>query len=1010
MLETPLLEVIQSNIFAKYHLPLIKQKTPDKNKYWDFLTPQQSYGVLSACRRAALINILFNILEETQPDAANLITPEDLFYLQIVALFAHSIWENKLNDEGILAIKVNCQNFLKSIGVTHALAHQFAQLLDPTEVTSQNTKQNWLKIILNSADSLNNMRKANLMYSIHKIPLVVELKKIDKQNLIEELAKEVLDMLVLQHDIGVNGVQVMDEKYDLIYERRGIHPKSKVKLHYEYSNNCYGDVIKDIKKFPMLSQYYKNDTLPLRKVNLLEDIRVKQRDEIRHSAPTIRINNDFLFKSLRGDNANYFLQFIDGVISPFIHHPLRFKSKKIYTVDGKGVHLRSEKTPIYSKEQKKLYSKKQSTTYGMPDLQPNPFNFSEEKVKTVGVIFFDIMKNALLADHLLTRDVGSSVRPNDFNFLPEAEQYFKQRVNKVLFAKDNIEAFKNALRNEKKYKYHNEVFAHLRFTADDSCQVFINVDTLEARLLAQLYARMIYARLRNVNECLPDYDVKICYYMPTSSLHLKQYTQQEQLLDIAEAEEILQNDEYLLEKIIENNFELLFFLPAEFLIKYLNKNIGGHTLIIQILSQGYLHILDFFIELKLLDAPILEKLIVMHVQELHDTKTLIQIAYFAIKKDRPFIFQQVLETLSKQPDYENYINEAVNVSGAKVNLLQLAFSIQKENYIHALLNLKSININQVDSDGNTILHDAVLTGDEYYVRLALDLGVDSNAANSKGFTGLHYAVAFGHCNIVRLLLSQSTFTQFNAEVEVSNGIYNQKLSLLELAAVQDQVEVLKILHQDGRFDFSKEYGFKRTLLSVAEDNPLTLAYLLTLPEIDFKKKDVKNYSGGKNALHKAAANGFVDVVKMLLEKGMPINDTSCDRKETALHFAIGPEKNDDVSIEDRIEIIRLLFTAGIDKNAVNSSGESALGLAVTKDCAPLIKYLVENGCKVKGIKISLLEAALERHNHAIPKLIKYEIQAKAKLFGRFFKHEHKEKQEITTAPSESLDSKTTLNN
>ncbi|WP_419420179.1 ankyrin repeat domain-containing protein [Legionella sp. D16C41] len=1008
MIETPLLEVIQSNIFAKYHLPLIKQKTLDKNKYWNFLTPQQSYGVLSACRRAALINILFNILKETQPDAANLITPEDLFYLQIIALFAHSIWENNLNDEGLLAIKVNCQNFLKSIGVNHTLAHQFAQLLDPNELSSQSPKQNWLKIIFNSADSLNNMRKANSMFSINKIPLFAELKKINKEKLIEGLAKEVLDMMVLQQDIGINGVQIMDEKYDLIYEKRSPHPKSKVKVHYEYSNHCYEDVIKDIKKFSMLSQYYKNDTLPSRKVNVLEDIKIKQRDEIRHAAHTITINNDFLFKSLRGDNANYFLQFIDGVISPFIHHPLRFKSKKIYTVDGKGVHLRSEKIPTYNKEQKKLYSKKQSTTYGMPDLQPNPFNFSEEKVKTVGVIFFD-MKNALLADHLLTRDAGSAVRPNDFNFLPQAEQYFKRRVNKVLFAKDNIEAFKTALRNEKDYKYHNEVFAHLRFTADDSCQVFINVDTLEARLLAQIYARMIYARLSNVNECPPDYEVKICYYMPTSALHLKQYTKQEQMLDIAEAEEILQNDDYLLEKILENNFELLFFLPPEFLIKYLNKNVDGHSLIIKILSQGYLHILDFFVELKLLDTQILEKLIATHIQELHDTKTLIQIAYFAIKKDRPLIFQQVLQTLSKQPDYENYINEVVEVPGCKENLLQSAFNLQKESYIHALLKLKSININQVDTDGNNIFHYAVLTGNEYYVRLALNLGVDINAVNGRGFTGLHYAVALGHCDIVRFLLSQSTFTQFNAEVEVSNGLYYQKLSLLELAATQDQVEVLKILHQDGRFDFSAECDFKRTLLSVAEYNPLTLAYLLTLPEIDFKKKDVKNYNGGKNALHKAAANGFVDIVRTLLEKGMPINDTSLAEKETALHCAIDFEDSDDVNMQDRIEIIRLLLAAGIDKNAVNSSGESALGLAVTKDCAPIIKFLIENGCKVKGIKGALVEAALEWSNHAIPKLIKYEIQAKAKMFGRFFHHEH-EKQDITNAQSDSLDSKITLNN
>lgn len=57
---------------------------------------------------------------------------------------------------------------------------------------------------------------------------------------------------------------------------------------------------------------------------------------------------------------------------------------------------------------------------------------------------------------------------------------------------------------------------------------------------------------------------------------------------------------------------------------------------------------------------------------------------------------------------------------------------------------KGVNINTQDDDGNTLLHYAVINGDNNFVEFLLRSGADKNLKNKKNFTPIHYAKVNGY--------------------------------------------------------------------------------------------------------------------------------------------------------------------------------------------------------------------------------------------------------------------------
>ena len=114
---------------------------------------------------------------------------------------------------------------------------------------------------------------------------------------------------------------------------------------------------------------------------------------------------------------------------------------------------------------------------------------------------------------------------------------------------------------------------------------------------------------------------------------------------------------------------------------------------------------------------------------------------------------------------------------------------------------------------------------------------------------------------------------------------------------------------------------------------------------------------GATPFMRAAKSGDVEVMKLLLDAGADPALTM-PNKSTALMFAAGmgwrdgspaAPSYDQGTPEDAVQAIALLLERGLDLNAANDNGETALHLAVTNRGAPeIVRFLIARGANLKA--------------------------------------------------------------
>jgi ankyrin repeat protein len=130
-----------------------------------------------------------------------------------------------------------------------------------------------------------------------------------------------------------------------------------------------------------------------------------------------------------------------------------------------------------------------------------------------------------------------------------------------------------------------------------------------------------------------------------------------------------------------------------------------------------------------------------------------------------------------------------------------------------------------------------------------------------------------------------------------------------------------------------------------------------------------NFGAGATPLMRAARTNDTDVMRLLLEAGADPFATLPDRTTTAM-IAAGLGYNglrgEGIRIvvptsEGAVEALRLLLERGVDVNAFNTAGNTALHGAVGRG-EPVVKFLVERGATLLKNKAGFtpLDLALGR--------------------------------------------------
>ena len=184
---------------------------------------------------------------------------------------------------------------------------------------------------------------------------------------------------------------------------------------------------------------------------------------------------------------------------------------------------------------------------------------------------------------------------------------------------------------------------------------------------------------------------------------------------------------------------------------------------------------------------------------------------------------------------------------------------------------------------------------------------------------IHWACAFAHLEIVKLLTSTRSF-----DPDTQDGSGWTPLAIASSLKENSGLPIIELLlSKDADPKMPTNSGVTALHLAVSKNN-LDVCKILLKHGASARVKDKR----GQLPLHRGAGAGNVPIVKLLLESKTPINATDVDGM-TALHHAIS-EGNGDVAVE--------LLKGGAEMDKEDVDGRLAI------DCAPDAKvrtYIVK---------------------------------------------------------------------
>lgn len=244
--------------------------------------------------------------------------------------------------------------------------------------------------------------------------------------------------------------------------------------------------------------------------------------------------------------------------------------------------------------------------------------------------------------------------------------------------------------------------------------------------------------------------------------------------------------------------------------------------------------------------------------------------------------------------------------------------------------LKGADINYTNVDGLTALHQACIDENLDMVTFLLEHGANVNQPDNEGWTALHAAASCGFMEITRYLIKQrANVAAVNSEGELP----------IDIAQGEAMEKLLK--------EVIKKQGIDVEVARKEEEQRMVQDARQWLNR--GKVQDVRHPKTGASALHVAAAKGYLEVMKLLIQAGFDVNCLDNDGW-TPLHAA---------SHWGKEEVCKLLVENLCNMQAINKVGQTAFDVA-DENLMELLEELQKKQAiikieKEKQAKASLIE-------------------------------------------------------
>ena len=246
-------------------------------------------------------------------------------------------------------------------------------------------------------------------------------------------------------------------------------------------------------------------------------------------------------------------------------------------------------------------------------------------------------------------------------------------------------------------------------------------------------------------------------------------------------------------------------------------------------------------------------------------------------------------------------------------------------------------INSMTHNGSTPLHSAAICGAMEMIDYLLYLGANISAADQYGLTSLHYAILD--------VRPENPTLKLTAGDEIYNGSETS----------ESQPQVVQIDRKGRLAEFFEKEGYVKNSFGFPWlDTFIHLARITSSAELNAMDNE------GRTALHVAAANGLVDAVNVLIQRGARLDEGDKYGK-TPLDLAvenatIAPVRSqfflsksfEDLRhyLRDHAAVVHLLLSSGASFKKCDRKSDSLLHRAIANNRPYIVEALLLKGASL----------------------------------------------------------------
>ena len=293
----------------------------------------------------------------------------------------------------------------------------------------------------------------------------------------------------------------------------------------------------------------------------------------------------------------------------------------------------------------------------------------------------------------------------------------------------------------------------------------------------------------------------------------------------------------------------------------------------------------------------------------------------------------------------------------RINCLHMAAENGYLDLCKALIDNHNFDLHIADNDGYTALHFSAISGNSELFTYFVEKGIDIDLRTINGSNCLHIAAQNGHLNLCKMLINKynididiidndgctalhhsaisGKYELFTYFADMMPDIYvktKARLNCLHIAAFRGHLDLSKKLIDNHEFDvnISDIDGFRALHHSVKSGECELVAYFADKgTDVYLKTKN------GRNCLHIAAENGYLDLFKTLIDK-YDFNVHTADYDGcTSLHHS---------AISGNYKLVTYFAEKGIDFYLKTNNEKNCLHIAAANGHFNLCKMLIEK-CK-----------------------------------------------------------------